>query len=355
MSKIFHPLLIMLAGCTEKELARQVQYLTEENRILRAKLPKRITVTSEERRSLLKFGKPVGKAIKELITIVTPRTFARWVAAEKKTDEPKQTKKAGRPRTPEEIRELVVNLAKETGWGYTKILGELRKLGIRKITRQTVKNILKEHGFDRGPKRGKGTWDEFLKIHAETLWQCDFFSKKVWTLGGLVEMYVLAFIHVGSRRVWVSSPTAHPDGRWVAQQARNVCMEFAEEEHKPTDIIHDADTKFTKQFDEIFEDEGIRVKKLVPASLNMNAFIERWVQSIKQECLDHFVVLGEKHLQHIVSEYVSYYNNLRPHENRDHLPPALKESPPEVETICLENVVCRERLGGLLKHYEWAA
>ena len=128
-------------------------------------------------------------------------------------------------------------------------------MGIRKITRQTVKNILKEHGFDPGPKRGKGTWDEFLKIHAETLWQCDFFTKKAWTLGGLVEMYMLAFIHIGSRRVWVSTPTANPDSRWVAQQARNVCMEFAEEEHNPTYVMHDADTKFTKQFDEIFEEK----------------------------------------------------------------------------------------------------
>jgi len=351
MAKIFHPLLMMLAGCTEKELARQVQYLKEENRILRSKLPKRITVTPEERRSLLKFGKPVGTAIKELITIVTPRTFARWASGEKEGSK-KTEKKPGRPRTPDEIRDLVVKIAKETGFGYTKILGELRKLGIRKITRQTVKNILKEHGFDPGPKRGKGTWDEFLKIHAETLWQCDFFTKKIVTLGGIVEMYMLVFIHIGSRRVWVSSPTAHPDSRWVAQQARNVCMEFAEEEHKPTYVMHDADTKFTRQFDEIFKAEGIKTKKHLPASPNLNAFVERWVQSVQQECLDHFVVLGEKHLRHIVSEYIDFYNNVRPHEGRDHLPPAMKDPPPEAETVKLDEVVCRERLGGLLKHYE---
>jgi len=121
MAKIFHPLLMMLASSTEKELARLVQYLKEENRILRSKLPKRITVTPEERWSLLKFGKPVGQAIKELITIVTPRTFARWVSGEKKETEAKKTeKKPGRPRTPDEIRELVVKIAQETGFGYTK-------------------------------------------------------------------------------------------------------------------------------------------------------------------------------------------------------------------------------------------
>jgi len=173
MARIFHPLFLLLASSTEKELARQNQYLKEENRTLRAKLPKRITVTPEERRRLVKVGKKLGPAIKELITIVTPGTFARWVRdGEKPKGKPRKT---GRPRTPQEVRDLVVKIAAETGWGYTRILGELKRLGIRKISRQTVKNILKEHGFDPGPTRGQGTWDEFLKIHATTLWQCDFF------------------------------------------------------------------------------------------------------------------------------------------------------------------------------------
>lgn len=111
----------MLAGCTEKELARQVQYLKEENKILRSKLPRRITVTPSERRSLFKLGKPVGKAIKELITIVTPRTFARWVSADKGQTQSTANRRVGRPRTPDEIRDLILKLARETGWGYTKI------------------------------------------------------------------------------------------------------------------------------------------------------------------------------------------------------------------------------------------
>jgi putative transposase len=104
-----------------------------------------------------------------------------------------------------------VKLARENGWGYTRILGELRKLGIRTICRSTVVNILKDEGLDPGPKRGAGTWDEFVKRHAATLWACDFLSVRSVTMGGIVELYLLFFLHVGSRRVIVSAPTANPD------------------------------------------------------------------------------------------------------------------------------------------------
>jgi hypothetical protein len=145
-------------------------------------------------------------------------------------------------------------------------------------------------------------------------------------------MYLLVFIHVGR----------------VAQQARNVCMEFTEGKQTPTDLIHDADTKFTKQFDEIFKAEGIRVKRLLPRCTNMAAYVERVIQTIQQECLDHFVVLGEKHLNHVVSEFVKYYHEERPHQGIGNVP---------VSGMAEHKggggeIVCRERLGGLLKHYE---
>jgi len=351
MSRIFHPLMYVLACATRQELARQVQFLKTENAILRSKLPKRITVTPDEQRRLLKVGKKLGSAVKELITIVTPRTFARW-ASEGKTTQAKR-KKTGRPRTPEEIRDLIVKLAAETGWGYSRILGELKRLGVRKISRQTVRNILKEHGFDPGPQWGKGTWDEFLKIHAKTLWQCDFFSKKCWTPKGLVDLYVLVFIQIGSRRVWVSNCTPHPDGAWVAQQARNVCMHFADEEHTPSFVTHDADTKFTKQFDGIFEAEGIWVKKHVPVSPNLQAYVERFIQTLEQEALDHFVVLGRRHLDHIIKKFVDYYHDFRPHQGLENVPPNGAPLGEDPETALTPgDITRRERLGGLLKHYE---
>jgi putative transposase len=138
MKAAIQAFLLMLAGSTDKELAKQVKFLKAENRILRAKLPERITITTEERSRLLKYGKALGKAIKDLITIVTPRTFMRWLSAE--NSKPKKAKsrpaKPGRPKTHAEIRELILKLARENSWGYTRILGELRKLGIGKSYRR---------------------------------------------------------------------------------------------------------------------------------------------------------------------------------------------------------------------------
>src|SRR5258708_2914701 len=172
--------------------------------MLRSRLPKRVLVTKEERRQLVKAARGLGKAVNDLVAIVQPATLLRWLNAD---DTPKSktkpsTRKPGRPRTREDVRTLVVRIATETGWGYTRVLGELRKLGYR-LSRQTVKNILIEHGIDPGPKRGKGTWDEFIRIHASTMWACDFCSKRVWTLRGPIDLYLLVFLQIGSRRAWI--------------------------------------------------------------------------------------------------------------------------------------------------------
>jgi putative transposase len=197
-----------------------VEYVKAENHMLRDRLPKRLKVTVQERRRLVKLGRPLGSAIRELITIVTPRTFARWLKGEGQGPTSKRPRKPGRPRTPDEIREWVVRMARETGWGYSRILGELKKLGIYAIARSTVKNILKEHGLDPAPKRGEGTWTDFLKRHAATLYACDFFSKKVVTLRGVVEVFILFFIHVSSRRVHIAGMSTNPTQAWTAEHER---------------------------------------------------------------------------------------------------------------------------------------
>lgn len=151
MKTILHPIFALLASVTRQELARQVAYLKEENRILRARLPERLVATSEEKRRLLKVGRKLGVQLRNLISIVSYQTFVRWIREKEKSHAENQTaskRTPGRPRTPDEIRELVLKLARENSWGYTRILGELRKLGIRSISRQTVKVILKENGID---------------------------------------------------------------------------------------------------------------------------------------------------------------------------------------------------------------
>ena len=349
MCRIFHPILYLLACATRQELARQVHYLRVENEILRAKLPKTIRTTADERRRLVKAARGLGRdLLQSIVSIVSPQTLLKWLNREGKPSSGKapSTRKPGRPRTPDDVRELIVRIATETGWGYTRIRGELRKLGIE-VSRQTVVNILKEHDLDPGPQRGRGTWDEFLKIHWHTLWQCDFFSKKCWTWRGPVDLYLLVFIHVGSRKVWISSATEHPDSAWVAQQARNFCMEVPEGDSQRALVFHDSDTKFTEQFREILRAEGLRPKKLIPVSPNLNAFVERFIQTLGQECLDHFVVLGERHLNRIVGEFVRYYHQFRPHQGLGNRVPVEREG-----VAGGGEVVGREFLGGLLRHYE---
>ena len=349
INNLYVAFLALLARATNKELARIIQFQKVELEILRKHLPPRLRLDPQDRRRLLKYGKPLGASIKDVITIVTPRTFARWASGETKSVD--QAAKTGRPRTKEEIRALILKLARETGDGYTKILGHLKKLGIGKVSRSTVVNVLREHGFDPGPKRGEGTWDEFVKRHAETLWACDFFSKKVWTKAGLVEYFILFFLHVGTRRVKIAGMTPFPDSAWVAQQARNMAGHFMDLPVKPTMLIRDLDGKFPEQFDAILESENIKIKRVGPRAPNMNCYAERWVQSVRQECLDHFIVFGEAHLRYILGQYETWFNEERAHQGVGNvrLRQIGAEAPP-VE-VGQGAVVCRERLGGLLKHY----
>ena len=344
--------LIMLATATDRQLAQHVQYLKTENRILRKRLGKKVMVTPQERRLLLKFGKPIRKAIKELISIVTPRTFLEWINNEKKdtTGQAKKKRKPGRPSTHDQIRQLVIRLAKENGWGLGKILGEVRKLGIT-LCKSTVKNILIAAGIDPYPERGEKPWADFIKQHAATLWATDFFSKKVWTLRGYVDVFVLFFIHIDSRRVYLAGMTTHPDNTWMKQQAKNLCMHWDGWTVKPTHLIRDFDCKYTKDFDAILKEETVEVKRVGPRKPNMNAHAERFVQSIKQECLDHFICFGEDHLRHLCSEYAIWYNSERPHQGKDNKPLKKLRCRKWNETDLASEVVFTPRLGGLLKHY----
>ncbi len=341
-SKIFNPLLFMLVSSSKSELARQVQYLKVENQILRQRLPTHIKTKPHERAQLLKYGLLLGDAIHELITIVQPATFFKWIHAK-----PVQPAKRGRKRTAVQIQNLILKIARSTGWGYTRIVGELRKLGIKSVGSTTVANILKNNGVHPAPDRHQGSWDQFIRRHADTLWACDFFTKKVWTIKGFREYYILFFIHVGTRRVHLAGCTDHPNRYWMAQQARNVSMFFDELAIRPTILHRDRDRKFTQQFDEILQAHGVDVAKLPPFSPNLNAHAERWVKSVKNECLDHFMVFGEKHLNYLLSEYVTYYNQWRPHQGIGNTPP-LNDEPSLNATGSIQ---CCSKLGGIIKHF----
>jgi putative transposase len=357
MAAIIHPLLTLLASLSRQQLVQRVTYLQAENQILRSKLPDRITLDNRERRRLVRLGKKLGPGIKELISIVSYSTFRRWVRNMEETPEKRPTSKSakqGRPRIKESLSETIIRIRKETGWGYTKIIQALRRLG-HTVSRQTVKNVLVEAGLGPEPQDHPDTWSEFLKRHADTLWQCDFASKRKWTIYGLVDLYFLVFIHVGTRRIWVSPCTANPNADWTTQQARNFQMHL-QENNLPCEILQrDQDTKYVASFDQVFRATGCKIKKTCPLSPNLQAFVERVIQTLKHEVLNAFCILSDGHLDHILRVSQDWYNHRRGHSGRDHLPPVRLEGDPPVVDLVNNRIECQSELGGHLKSYRRAA
>ena len=352
MGRIFQPLLFMLARCTRNELIRQIEFLKAENEMLRTRVPRqKIALTPLERDRLLKLGAAIGPPVRRLITIVSYHTYLRW--RRKVANQPRRWR-LGRPKTPQEIQDLVLKIARETGWGYTRILGELKKLGIMSVCRQTVVNTLKAHGLEPGPRRGPGTWDELLKAHAETLWQCDFFSKRLLTRLRIRQVCTMVFINVATRRVYVSNCTCSPTAAWVADQTA-AFLDHAQQHDLPISMVtRDNDVLF-RGFDKTLTARGVKSKRLAYRAPNTNAFVERFIQSLQVECLDHFLVFGEKHLDYLVKEYVEHYHVERPHQGLGNLRIG-ERAPPAGETNWdLGSVERRTRLGGLLSHYERVA
>lgn len=350
---IYTSLMLVIAKSTDKELARQVSYLKAENQILRSRLPARIILTQREKNRLIRFAKNLGSALNELATVVHPATIRRWIREQSRKK--KQQPARGRPRTAQQIEKLILKLAKDTGWGYTRILGELKKLGVQSVTRNTVKYILKRNGYETGPKRGPGTWDEFIKRHAKTMWQCDFFSKKIVSKTGLRDVFVLVFLHVETRRVYISPATYKPDQAWMVEQAEAFILHTKSERLPCKILMHDNDGKYSKPFLAVFADQKIKTQRTALRSPNTVAYVERFVQTIKQECLDHFIVFGEAHMTLLCSEFREHYHQERPHQGLDNellqKPSLEKRKQLEVETIRLSDIRREERLGGLLKSY----
>ena len=216
--------------------------------------------------------------------------------------------------SPEQIRRQVLRLAKETGCGYTRILGELKKLGV-KVSRSTVVNILKDAGLPTGPERGEATWDQFIKSHAKTLWACDFLRHRIVTKWGFRDAYTLVFVNVATRRAVATASTEHPDAAWVAAQVPLLKTAAGDGATECRVLTRDSDTKFGRPFDEAVKAHDITPVRLPHRAPNLNAHVERLIQSVRTECLDHFIVMGTGHLDYLLSEYIDYHNRQRPHSS----------------------------------------
>jgi transposase InsO family protein len=306
-----------------------------------------------ERKVLADIGQKLGKlALQEVASIVKPDTILGWhrTLVAQKFDGAQQRKAPGRPTIDQELEALVVRMARENrSWGYDRIVGALANLGYT-ISDQTVGNILKRHGMAPAPARKTTTtWKEFIRTHLDVLVATDFFTAEVWTLGGLVTYYVLFFIHLGSRKVHIAGVTPHPNEAWMVQVARNVTMEEWGFLSPGQYLIHDRDTKFCAAFQQTI-DEGRVERVVLPArSPNLNAYAERWVRSVKEECLSQLILFGEGSLRHALTQYVAHFHRERNHQGKGNvrLFPTVSQGSEREGPI-----QCRERLGGLLKYYE---
>jgi transposase InsO family protein len=284
--------------------------------------------------------------------IVTPATLLRWhrrLVAQRWTFRCP----AGRPPMPHETRHLVLRLARENPrWGYSRIVGELKGLGLT-VSATTVRSWLKAAGLGPAGKRGKTTWLEFVRAHRESLLAVDFFTvETIW----LQRLYVLFFIEVGSRRVHMAGCTPNPCATWVVQQARQLSWTLAGRPEPLRFLIRDRDQKFTERFDEVFRSEGIEIIRTPFRAPQANGVAERFVRTVRSECLDWLLVLNHQHLERILEVFVDHYNHHRPHRTLSLAPPlpgrAGVVSAPRTGDVRISR---RDRLGGVIHEYSLVA
>jgi putative transposase len=345
-------LLAYITGTVDQELLLRHEYLVTENRILRNQITGRIRLSDGERKTLADIGQKLGRqALEEVATIVKPDTILGWhrKLVAQKFDGSKRRKAPGRPPIDQELEALVVRMAQENrSWGYDRIVGALANLG-HTISDQTVGNILQRHGIAPAPERKTTTtWMEFIRTHMDVLVATDFFTAEVWTTTGLVTYYMLFFIHLASRKVHIAGVTPHPNQAWMMQVARNVTMEEWGFLAPGQYLIHDRDGKYCPAFQQLIDAAGVKRVPLPPRSPNLNAYAERWVRSVKEECLSRLILFGETSLRHALTQYVAHFHHERNHQGKGNvlLFPMVNQDAERAGPL-----QCRERLGGLLKYY----
>jgi transposase InsO family protein len=286
------------------------------------------------------------------VFLVTPATLVRWhrELVARRWTYPRTGR--GQQGLPLEVVDLVVRMARENPrWGYVRIVGECRKLGIR-VSATSVRRILRRHHLGPAPRRSGPSWTAFLRAQAGGMLACDFLT--VETVG-LTRLYVLFVVEIECRRVHLAGITAHPTGAWVTQVARNLLMDLDDHAHRFRFLIRDRDAKFTPAFDAVFGAAGVETVKIPPRAPRANAYAERWVRTVRSECLDWTLIWNRRHLQRILTRYLEHYNTARPHRGLDLDAPMPAPMATVTELPAVRRVERVDVLDGLIHEYRRAA
>jgi putative transposase len=287
------------------------------------------------------------------VFLVTPSTLLRWHRdlVRRRWTYPSTGRRDPRA-LPEDVVELVVRLATENHrWGYLRIVGECGKLGIT-VSATSVRTILRSHRLGPAPRRGGPSWVEFLRAQAAATIACDFLTVETVSL---TRLHVLFFIELEHRRVHLAGVTAHPTGAWTAQAARNVLMELSEHAQRIRLLIRDRDTKFTAAFDAVWASADVEVIRTPIRAPRANAYAERWVRTVRAECLDWVLVWNSRHLERILARYLRHYNTARPHRGLDLDLPVPQPRTNDDRTEPARPIERIDILGGLIHEYRRAA
>jgi len=344
LCRVFDLVLSWRRSGSDKDV--EIVVLRHQVRVLERQLHARVRYRPTDRAILAALSRLLPRA-RWRCFLVTPDTLLRWhrELAKRKWRRWRAQRGPGRPPMTDEIVELIIRLGRENrSWGCVRIQGELRKLGIR-VSASSIRRVLRRHDLGPGPRSGP-TWSEFLRAQAHGVLAMDFFTVDTVSFK---QLYALFVIELSTREVHILGVTDHPTGALVTQVARNLMGDLADRSRSINFLIRDRDTKFTASFDEVFASEGIRVIKTPVRSPRANAYAERWVRTVRSECLDWVLILGRRHLEGILRQYVTHYNQQRPHRGLDLEVPAamggIAAAPPSLRARR------RDVLGGLIHEY----